>query len=95
MDYLRSLHKRINAFADKTAIPDKSNNLWIMWSNLKCMLNERDSDYYTEVMYFTAVMARKIDVYSKLNMLDGDSTVAKILYELDQLKPCRYELLED
>lgn len=94
MAYLQSLHKRVNALADEKAIPDQSDKLWIMWSNLKAMLNENDSDYYTEVMYFTAVMAKKIDLFATSNMLVGNPTVARILFELDQMKPCVYELLE-
>lgn len=94
IEYLKSLHKRVNAFANKDAIPDEKNKLWSCWSNMKMMLNKEDDGYYTEVMYFSAVMAMKIDKYSENHLLSGDQTVAKILYEIDQLKPCSYELLE-
>ena len=93
LTYLNALHKRVNALADNNAIPDVSNTLWITWTNMKAMLNKDDTDYYSEVMYFSAVMAKKIDEYSTNNMLSGDPTIAKILSELDNLKPCSYELL--
>lgn len=93
LTYLNALHKRVNALADNNAIPDVSNTLWITWTNMKAMLNKDDTDYYSEVMYFTAVMAKKIDDYSTNNMLSGNPTIAKILSELDNLKPCAYELL--
>ena len=92
--YLHLLSKRVNAMADANAIPDESHKLWITWSNMKLMLNKADGDYYREVMYFSAVMSMKIDDYAVNNMLNGDSTVARILYELDSIKPCAYELLE-
>ena len=79
--------------ADINAVPNASHTLWIQWSNMKLMLNKDDSDYYQEVMYFSAVMSMKIDEYAKTNMLKDDSTVARLLYELDELKPCNYELL--
>lgn len=94
LTYLNALHRRVNALADNNAIPDKTNHLWITWSNMKAMLNKDDRDYYAEVMYFTAVMAKKIDDYSTNNMLSGNPTIAKILSELDNLKPCAYELLD-
>ena len=93
LTYLNALHKRVNALADNNAIPDVSNTLWITWTNMKAMLNKDDTDYYSEVMYFSAVMAKKIDEYSTNNMLSGDPTIAKILSELDNLKPCSFELL--
>lgn len=92
--YLKALHKRVNAFADDKAIPDKTSKLWCIWSNIKAMLCETDADYYVEVMYFTSLMAKKIDEYSNENMLTGDPTIAKILYELDVIKPCDYSCLE-
>ena len=91
IDYLKSLHLRVNKLADVNAIPDPKNNLWILWSNMKLMF---DLDDYAEVMYFTACMARRIDQYSTDHMLTGDQTVAKILYELDSIKPCAYERLQ-
>ncbi len=91
--YLHLLSKRANAMADANTIPDESHKLWITWSNMKLMLNKADEDYYREVMYFSAVMSMKIDEYAKTNMLKDDSTVARLLYELDELKPCNYELL--
>lgn len=94
LEYLKSLHRRTNSLADKNAIPDINHALWIPWSNMKAMLDKNDVDYYTEVMHFTAVMAKKIDDYALTNMLSGDQTVAKILAELDEIKPCAYELLE-
>lgn len=94
LDHLNSLHKRVNALANKDAVPDDNNKLWIVWSNMKAMLNKEDTNYYNEVIYFTAVMAKKIDDYSKNNLLDGNQTISKILYELDVLKPCVYEILE-
>lgn len=92
--FLKNLHRRTNALSNKDSVPDKTNKLWISWSNAKAMLNKDDVDYYKEVMYFTAVMAKKIDDYAVNNMLNGDSTVARILYELDSIKSCAYELLE-
>lgn len=92
--YLKNLHKRVNTFADKDAIPDQSNNLWIQWSNMKAMLNTTDHDYYSEIIYFTAVMAKKIDEYAVNNMLTGDSTVARLLYELNEIAVCDYSLLD-
>lgn len=94
IDYLKSLHKRVNSLADKNAIPNHNHVLWTVWSNMKVMLDKNNPDYYQEVMYFTAVMAKKIDDYAINNMLTGDPTVAKILAELDEIKPCAYELLE-
>lgn len=92
IDYLKSLHKRVNAFASDS-IPDKTHALWVSWSNMKAMLDVNDPDYYSEVIYFTAVMAKKIDDYSKDHMLAGDQTISCILYEMDMMKPCVYELL--
>ncbi len=92
--YLHLLSKRANAMADANAVPDESHKLWIPWANMKLMLNKVDEDYYREVMYFSAVMSMKIDEYAKTNMLKDDSTVSRLLYELDELKPCNNELLE-
>ena len=92
--YLNALHRRVNALVDPLAIPDTTHQLWITWSNMKAMLNKDDSDYYSEVIYFSAVMAKKIDDYSINNMLSDNPTIAKILSELDNLKTCAYELLD-
>jgi hypothetical protein len=62
---------------------------------MKSMLDINDKDYYREVMYFIAIMAKKIDDYSKNNLLNGDQTISRILYELDEIKVCKYELLEN
>ena len=94
LKYLVDMHKRVDKLADANAIPDVNNKLWILWSNLKLMLDKNDSDYYTEIIYFTAVMCQKIELYSKNNLLDGDKTVSKILYEMDMLKPCDYKFLK-
>lgn len=94
-DYLSSLHKRVSAFADQNAVPYTNNKLWILWSNLKLMLDKNQGvDYNIDVMYFTAVMAKEIDIYSQSHMLTGDSTVAKILFELDSIKVAKYELID-
>lgn len=94
-DYLSSLHKRVSALADQNAVPDVNNKLWVLWSNMKHMLDKNQGvEYNIDVMYFTAVMAKEIDIYSQTHMLTGDSTVAKILFELDDIKIAKYELVD-
>ena len=93
LQYLKLFSKRCKRYADVNAVPDKTNKLWIVWSNMKPMLCKDDPDYYREVMYFTAVMSKKIDDYSQTNMLDGDQTVGRIFYELDEITFCQYDLL--
>ena len=92
---LKSLNKRIQFLPDEHAIPNTQDSLWIFWSNLKAMLDENSEDYLVEVIYFTALMAKKIDSFAENNMLTGNATVAKILHELDKLKVCDYEMLND
>lgn len=48
---------------------------------MKAMLDTNDKDYYREVMYFTAVMTKKIDDYSNNNnLLNKDQTISCIIY---------------
>lgn len=95
INYLHMLQKRIIAFGNKDAVPDINNKLWILWQNIQACLNKEDNNYYIEVLIFSANISKKIEEYSLTHMLKDDSTVSRLLYELDCLKVCNYQYLNE
>lgn len=91
---LRSCWRRAAKLAKKGEI-DKNHRLAAAWSNCKMFIDAREPSgaptfrEQTEEdgveLAFNAIcldwFAGKLDAYAKNNMLDGDATVAAILYE--------------
>jgi hypothetical protein len=90
--WLQGCWNRCLKLENKDKVLDKNHELYIVWSNVKLMLyTSVESEYkpladeYITDMTTLALFARRLDLFSKTNMLVNDDTVHKIMYEWREL----------
>lgn len=92
---LKSCWRRSNRYAKEGAI-DLAHPLAIAWSNCKDLflshLNYKKRDYKNDLIVLDW-FANKVELFSKDNLLDGDETVAAILYEWEQYMFANLDLM--
>jgi hypothetical protein len=91
---LKSCWKRAAFFAEKNII-DINHPLAVAWDNCKLFLDASDGS--AEDITFNLVLldgfAQKVGFFAKDNMIDGDSSLAGILYEWRSYMPCNPTLI--